>query len=212
MKKLSIIIVTLILAVALTVIQINVVQNATVKEEYIQVFAFTRSVEVNEIITQDMLQSVEVPLSLLPAGYICLLEDFTGNYLTREVYKGEIALRQDVTPVNPDDYGILRKTQDSNVFISIKPDPERAVAWQIRQEHWVDVIFVPQRSEEKESFRLENIRVAGITNEKFTWSNDTDSSESDTKPVYLILEVTSEDAQMIATARQFGSFELILKD
>lgn len=212
MKKITVIIVTGILAVVLTVIQINIVQNATKKEEYSKVLAFTRSLEANEKISKDMLETIEVPLSLLPAGYSSLLEDFTGNYLTRVVYEGEIALLQDVTPVNPDDSGILRKTQEDNVLISIKPDPEKAVAWQIQQEQTVNVLFVPHRNEEMKSFCLECIRVAGIINEKFTWSDDTDSSESDTKPVYLILEVTSEEAEMIASARQSGSFELILKD
>lgn len=211
MKRISVIIVTGILAVILTIIQINLIKNATKKEEYAIAYVYTCSMEAHNEMSEDMLKAVNVPLSLLPTGYGAQKEDLEG-YLTRDVYEGEIALTNDVTSESPDNTSLLQKTQEDHVFISLKPDPDKVVAWQVKPESRVDVLFIPRQNDETKSFRLKDKRVAGITDENFTMTNLSDSSDSKDKPLYLILEVTLEEAELIASARQFGSFEMILKE
>jgi hypothetical protein len=212
MKKISILILTGIIAIALTAVQIRIVKNAAEEEEKVEAFVYTRSFQKGDEALPSMLKSVSVPVSLVPSGYCTHKEELTDRYFTRDVYAGEIALAHDISSVNPKDTELLQKTKEENVFISIKPDPERTVAWQVEKDHKVDIFFVPYRNEEIASFRLESIRIAGIVDDGFSIPDSGSRNQQGKKPVYLILEVTVEDAEKIASSRPFGYFDVILRD
>ncbi len=216
MKKITMIIITLILAIVLTVIQINIVKKAEKGEEQIEAVVYSGTYESGTMLTDNMLKVIKIPKSITPSGLCSQATEVLGGYLLRSVYEGEIVLLQTITSEVPEQNDILSENRDSegSVLISLKPDPDKAVAWQLKPGQKVNLLYTPTRTgnDSLSFFKLENIKVAGIADDTFSLLDVEGVVSKKVKPIYLILDVTPEEAKMISHAKINGSIEIVRVD
>lgn len=191
------------------------------------------------LITADMVEEKEVPLSSNNKYAIKSKNDVIGNKSVAPIFQDELILSTRYS--KPDQVnGVNIKDKNNRIFtLDLKAD--EANGWQIHEDSYVDLIFVPNPTQkqnpipsssasynntlppqqgqmpisatnfdESQIVRLSKIRVAAIIGENNQVIDP--SKDKDIIPKYVSFEVTTNQDTFLSWAKQYGHINVSLTD
>lgn len=172
-----------------------------------EIFVTTKTIDVAEEITAEKIRLEEWPADRIPEGFASNLEEIEGKYARQRFYAGE--------PVMPiklmnDTNGTSQTIPRGFSVVSMKADPENAVASLVRPGDRVDVMAYFTKSEmipeTMAKTVLRGIRVFAVDGR--TQRDDDDDSGKAARTISLLIE--SGDAEAWTYASELGKIRLTL--
>lgn len=208
-----------LIVVLLVAVQMAIIANASGYEAKDKVVFAKVQIEKNAVITGDMLEFREVGLGAVHPDALKSSDEAVLKRASMDIEAGEMLLSSKFTSGGS---GIIEAEDKSKRLFSVKFDVDQANGWQLADNQYVDVIFVPNHSEQQNQVPvaegvaamlpytngvtlLKNIRVAGLIDEE---GKLVDILESKETPRYVSFEVTEEQAVFLAYAKSNGKIEL----
>lgn len=212
MKKVSFIILTLVLAVILLAIEVVIVKSASKYEpESSIVFAKTRIPE-NTVIQEAMLLEKKVNISMIHRQSIRNIRDAIGKRARIGIEEGEMILTGKLS--RGDEMEEIEVKDKNNRLFSVEFKGDQANGWWLMTGQYVDIIFIPNEKARGQAVqqqvvtsiqRLRNIRIAALIDEKGKLLKNYGRS---TLPKYISFEVTDEQCEFLAYAKSNGRLEI----
>jgi len=214
MKKISLILLTLILTFVLLVVEVIIVKSVSRYEpEFDIVYAKTR-IHEDTILQPEMLQEKKVNASLVHRQSIRSMKEIIGKKVKVDIEEGEMML----SPKLYADSEIeeIKITDKNNRLFSIEFKGDQANGWWLGEDQFVDIIFVPGERLQSNMYksgwtdiypvqRLRNIRIAALIDDRGKLLK---KGEKTTLPRYVSFEVTDEQVEFLAFAKGSGRLEI----
>lgn len=216
MKKVNIIICSVVFSLILFFI-LTAVQKKMIKyEPQVSVLIATQEINVNEKLEEKMFKSVLAPVGL--ANQESILENITDNMYAKEtIYNGQILFKEDIG--SKDELKIIGNELGCEIIAIKLKGPENSISYQIKPGDKVNLYFTgkyiaveglgvydssPADGKMYTAKILENEEILGIYD-----SNGISCNEgSFLKPDTIILSVTYEQAKLINNLRNQGTFDI----
>jgi len=218
MKRYSWIISALIIVILLVAVEMTIISNASTQEIKEKVVYVKVSVDKDTIITEDMLELREISREAVHPSALRRMDEAISMRARIDIEAEEMLLKAKLIPSEDD---IIKAEDTSKRLICVELRIDQANAWQLKEDKYVDIIFVPNSLEQGENSPgaaglidvapskgvkiLKNVRIAGIFDED---AKQTDIREADSVPKYVSFEVTAEQAIFLAYAKNCGRLEL----
>ncbi len=218
-KKFGWIVGAMIIVIVLMVVEMTIISNASgddIKQKV--VFASAR-IEKNTVITANMLEIREISSDAVHQDALDNMNEAVAMRAGMDIEAGEMLLN---AKLMPDECVITRAKDASKRLISAELRVDQANAWQLTEDQYVDIIYVPNNGGEQNqvpsaegvvdaSFAqngvkmMKGVRIAGVIDEN---AKMVDIPESESIPKYVSFELTQEQAVFIAYAKNNGKLEL----
>lgn len=207
------------IVVLLVAVEMAMISNASGYEVKEKVIFAKVHIDKNTVITADMLELREIGASAVHPDALKSKDDAVKKKSGMDIEAGEMMLEAKLSSVGRE---IILVKNRSNRLISVEFEVDQANGWQLAEEQYVDLIFVPNQSEQQKQPPgavgmsamapatygvkvLKNIRIAGIIDKE---GKLVDILEPKDIPRYISFEVTEEQADFLAYAKNSGKLEL----
>lgn len=207
-------IVILLLAVEMTIIANTSGNEAKEKVVFAKVY-----IDKYTVITGDMLEIREIGTGMLHPDALKTIDTAISKRAGMDIEAGEMLLEAKLTS---GEHGLIEAEDKSKRLFSVEFGVDQANGWQLADGRYVDIIYVPNNSEQQEQQIaagrdkgelavpdnvqvVRNIRIAGLIDDE---GKLVDISESKSTPRYISFEVTEEQAVFLAYAKRSGKLEL----
>lgn len=216
MKKINMLILTIILALVFLIIEIVIVKSISKYEPETNVIFAVRKIKAGEVITENVLAERNISISSAHSQSIKNINDIIGKRAMTDIEKDEIIL---ASRIAEDEYfeEIIVKDKNSRLF-TVEFKGDQANGWQLREGQFVDIIFIPDgkntmpvienEAREKEVNTLQkirNVRIAALIDDK---GKLVKNSENSAVPRYISFEVDDKLDQFLAYAKGHGRLEI----
>jgi len=216
MKKINIIICSILFSLILFLI-LTVVQKKMIKyEPQVNVLIATQEINIDQKLEAKMFKSVLAPIGIVKTDSV--LDKINDDMYAREkIHNGQILLKEDIG--SKDELKILNNELGCETIAIKLKGPENAISYQIKPGDKVNVYFTgkyvsvlslgiydssPTEGKMYTSKILENEEILGIFDSNGISYND----ERFLKPDTIILSVSYEQAKIINNLRNQGTFDI----
>jgi Flp pilus assembly protein CpaB len=230
MKKVNLILLTVVLVAVLLAAEVVIVKSAVKYEPTANIVYAKVNILAQKEITSEMLCEKKINISLAHSQSFRSMKDLTGKKAKVDITAGEMILSGKLGKANEME-PIEVKDKNSRLF-TVEFKGDQANGWWIKVGQYVDIIYVPNdkpkaveyvsaqakdqptvRSSQtagnaegmEEIKRLNNIRVAALIDEK---GNQLKNTNRETLPRYISFEVTDKQVQLLAYAKSNGRLEV----
>ncbi|MGI6776688.1 MAG: Flp pilus assembly protein CpaB [Acetivibrionales bacterium] len=208
MRKFNLIIITSVLVVILLLIEILIIRTASDYQPKVNIVYAGVKIPQGTVIEQGMLVSKEVYANMAHPLSLRSIEGVLGKKAKMDIEEGEMVLEPKLT----DRSGMQEvklKDKNSRLF-SVEFKADQANGWWLETGQYVDIIYVPGRNTDLAEpgifvQRLNNIRVVALIDEK---GNISKNSDQNVLPRYVCFEVSDEQDEFLAYAKNNGTLEL----
>lgn len=218
-KKFGWIVGAMAIVIVLMVVEMTIISNASgddVKQKV--VFARAR-IEKNTVIAVNMLEIREISTEAVHQDALDDINEAVAMRAGMDIEAGEMLLNAKLLP---DERDIIRAKDPSKRLISVELRVDQANAWQLTEDQYVDIIYVPNNGDGQDRppsaggvvdassvssgvKMMKGVRIAGVVDED---AKMVEIPESESIPKYVSFEVTQEQAVFIAYAKNNGKLEL----
>lgn len=219
MKRYGWIISALIIVVLLVAVEMAIISNASIQDVKQRVVYARVPVAEDTIITADMLELREISKDAVHPGALGNVDEAIGMRARLDIEAEEMMLKTKLLSSEED---IIRAEDASKRLICVEMRIDQANGWQLKEDTFVDIIFVPNSVDQEDCCPeaasvidvlpssngmkiLKHVRIAGIFDED---AKQTDIRKPDSIPKYISFEVTPEEAIFLAYAKNNGRLEL----
>ncbi len=219
MKRFGWIILALIILIVLVAAEMTIVSYASREDVKQKVVCAVVRIEKNTVITGNMLEVREISSDAVHPDALNSIDEAVAMRAGMVIEAGEMMLKSKLLP---DEDDIIRAQDINKRLISAELRVDQANAWQLTENQYVDIIYVPNNgggqdqplevNEVEDASSAPNgvkvikgIRIAGVLDED---AKRVDIPETESIPKYVSFEVTQEQAVFIAYAKNNGKLEL----
>lgn len=218
MKRINMIILTIVLALVFLIVEIIIVKSISKYEPGISVVFAIRKIKAGETITEDVVEKRKISVSLAHNQSIKNTKEITGKKAKSDIEKDEMILSSRIVD-NSKFEEIIVKDKNSRLF-TVEFRGDQANGWQLKEGQYVDIIFIPDEKNkdkgpaieneacEKEGNgiqRIRNIRIAALIDDK---GKLVKNPENTTIPKYISFETDDGLDQFLAYAKGNGRLEI----
>jgi len=230
MKKVSVLILTIMLSIIFLCVEIIIVRKAAKYEPRRNAVYAGTDIKAGEVIKEEMLVEKEIGISSIHEQAFMRKEDIVGKKAKTQLFKGEMILEgrlEDET--GGDEIKVLDK---NNRLFTVEFKGDQANGWWLKEGQYVDIIFIPdektqrkvsdsdvnfsdinlsqsQRTETQRAYgieRIKNVRIAAIIDDKGNLIKE--DKESFSVPKYISFEVDEILDEFLAYAKGNGRLEI----
>lgn len=211
----------LLIVCILVVVEMAIISNASGCEAKACAVYAKAGIDKNTVITGDMLEVKEIDAGMVHRDALRNIEDAVSKRAAMDIQAGEMMLEAKLLS---DVSGMPEAKDKDNRLFSVEFGVGQANGWQLSDDRYVDIIFIPNHGEQKEEPPaasgvvpaapesngvkvLKNIRIAGLIDKE---GKLLDNLDSDEVPGYISFEVTPDQAAFLAYAKSNGKLELCL--
>lgn len=208
-----------IILIVLVAAEMTIISYASREDVKQKVVCAAVRIEKNSVITANMLEIRDISSDAVHPDALDSIDEAVAMRAGMVIEAGEMLLQGKLLPDKND---IIRAQDNSKRLISVELRVDQANAWQLAEDQYVDIIYVPNNesgadqspaaegvvdasSSSKRVKMIKNIRIAGVIDED---AKRVDITEMDSVPKYVSFEVTEEQAVFIAYAKNNGKLEL----
>lgn len=213
MTRRKTIVFSLVIAVILFILEVFLIKNIAGIQDKKKVVYTNTKIAANTRITAEMLIVKEVPGNLAHKLSFSDISQAVGKKARTDLEDGEMLLSSKIGTYGSMDG--LAVTTPGNRLCCLDLKGDQANGWCIAADQRVDILFVPDpgrvdknssmQPDGQSCIKLNSIRVAAIIDDKLKIIKDTDALKS---PKYMMVEVTPEQAEMLAFAKGNGRIEI----
>jgi len=216
MKRVNILILTMVLALIFLTVEIIIVKSVSKYEPEICIVFAIRKITAGETITEDMVEKRKIGISLAHSQSIKDTKEIIERKAKADIEKDEIILSSRITDSRYFEE-ITVKDKNSRLF-AVEFKGDQANGWQLKEVQYVDIIFIPDEKNlasaienetyEKEGNRIQrirNIRIAALIDDR---GKMVKSPENMTIPKYISFEVVDGLDHFLAYAKGNGRLEI----
>ena len=209
MKRINMIILTIVLALVFLIVEIIIVKSISKYEPGISVVFAIRKIKAGETITEDVVEKRKISVSLAHNQSIKNTKEITGKKAKSDIEKDEMILSSRIVD-NSKFEEIIVKDKNSRLF-TVEFRGDQANGWQLKEGQYVDIIFISDENNtipviENETWekggkriqRIRNVRVAALIDDK---GKLVKTPENITIPKYISFEADDGLDQFLAYAR-----------
>jgi len=196
-----IIVVSIIL---LSLLEIILIRGLSGQKNMVGVYIASEDIPRNSEITEKMISIQNFPSDAIPLLGVRDSKELLGKFAIVDFAKGELILNRRL--VN-DANGKL--SSSGKVEISIMPNPEDALGWQISRGEFIDLLCYKNDRLKFEFDEFRNIKILDIVDNSF---KSILSSDKDRKPKFLLLEVFPEQAKKLLKWKVNGKISLVRRE
>lgn len=219
MKRYAWIAGALLIVVLLMAVEMTIIANTSGYEAKEKVVYAKVHMDKNTVITGDMLEIREIVTGMVHPGALETIDAAISKRTGMDIEAGEMLLK---TKLLSGEHCLIEAEDKSKRLFSVEFGADQANGWQLADGRYVDIIYVPNNSEQQnQQFAagsdraalpvpgnvqvIRNIRIAGLIDEE---GKLVDISKSKGTPRYISFEVTEEQAVFLAYAKRSGKLEL----
>lgn len=185
-----------------------------VKEEKITFLVASRDLNINEKITEDMIETVKRPKDFMKEAYINNKEDLIGAYVYEKILKGEGFHKDRLAKDN--DGKLVAEIKKGHRAVSIIGNQFIGVADLLKPGDYVDVyLFLPEKIQNQEviypnlsKLILQNVKILAVKQEK---TRAYESGEEIQDRYALTLSVAKDKVESLVLAENIGFLKLALR-
>lgn len=210
MKKINLILLTVLLVIALLVVEIIIVRSASEYEPEVEVVFAGVKITEGTPITPDMLIKKKISLSYAHKQSVRKIEEAANKKAKVDIEEGEMLLIGKLDDINEMDQIVIMDSSKKLFSVEFKGD--QANGWWLKAGQLVDIIFVPNEKGNMEAGgvqksveKLKNVRIAAIIDEKGRLVKDT---EGTALPRYISFELSDDQCDFLAYAKGNGRLEI----
>lgn len=220
MKRRTIYIFTVLLAIVLIAVEAYIIKVATNIEPVMEVVYSTKKIPAYTVITPDMVTKKRINISLVTLQTATNLENVIGKAVTTDIDEGEAI--KTFRLVSPDSISEIKLLNSKNRLITVEFKPDQVNGWNLKTNSVVDIIYTPNnalRSLDAQKALLVDpfqksllefqvfydIRVAGILDED---GNVVLGRNKGKAPKLVSFEVTEYQAKFLSAAKDTGTLNL----
>jgi len=214
MKKINILIFTIILSIIFLGIEIIIVRKAAEYEPKGNVVYASVDIKAGEIIKEEMLGQKEIGVSNIHQKSFKDKDEIIGKKVKTEFFKGEIILEGRLYDGKTNDE--IQVLDRENRLFTVEFNGDQVNGWWLKEGQYVDIIFIPTEKAQKVTTitddqktykveRVRNVRVAAIIDDKGKLVKD---SEKASTPKYVSFEVNDKLDEFLAYAKGNGRLEI----
>lgn len=194
-----------ILIIILTITEIFIIRSASEFEPEISLVYAKTAIPEKTVVTEDMLEKRSVRAEYAHRFSVKEIEDIVGKRANTNIEPDEMILKSKMEENKAD---VIKVEDSNNRLYTVAFNGDQANGWQITEGQKVDIIYVPDKTENNEqeaTLELKNIRIAAVIDEKGKLHKDKDETHM---PKYVSFEVTEKQAAFLAAAKGRGRIEL----
>jgi len=229
MKRINLILLTLILTVVLLGVEVFIVKSVSKYEPEMSVVFAKVKIPENTIVQEDMLEERKVEISMVHRLSVKGVKDIAGRKARMDIEAGEMLLSSRLYAENEMDE--IRVTDKNNRLFSVELKGDQANGWWLTADQYVDILFVldkrtgllgdrkphdnnatgkadaglMQTEPVSGVQRLRNIRIAALIDDK---GKLVKNGERSVLPRYVCFEVTDRQDEFLAYAKGNGRLEI----
>jgi len=203
MNKTGKMIIIVVSIVVLSLFESLLIKGLAGQEQMTNICVSKVEIPQNTVITENMISLQRFPSDSLPAFGVINQQDIVGKYSTITLNPGEIISSNRIVI---DEEGKLNSK--GKVYISLMPEAEDAVGWQLSKGDFVDLLYYKEGGDDLQISNLKDIKIADLIDGAF---KRTQESDLEKKPKFLILEVTPKQAKEIAIWKATGQIVVVGK-
>ncbi len=144
MKRYFWIVGAFIMVVLLVAVEMAIISNASGYESKEKVVFAAERISKNAIITGDMLELREISTEAVHPDAIKSINIALSKRAVMDIEDGEMLLN---VKLSADDDGMIEAVDKNNRLFSLELDVDQANGWQLTEDQYVDIIYVPSNSE-----------------------------------------------------------------
>jgi len=218
-KRFGWIVGTFIILIVLVAAEVSIISYVSKDDIKQKVVCAAVRIEKNTVITANMLEIREISSDAVHPEALGNIDEAVSMRAGMVIEAGEMLLKGKLFSREND---IIRARDANKRLISAEFRADQANAWQLVEDQYVDIIYVPNKADEEEQppeaegvvdassepngvKMIKGIRIAGVIDED---AKKADIRETDSIPKYVSFEVTQEQAVFIAYAKNNGKLEL----
>ena len=228
MKKVSVLILTIMLSIIFLCVEIIIVRKAAQYEPKRNAVYAGTDIKAGEIIKEEMLEEKETGISSIHEQAFMSKEDIIGKKAKTQIFRGEMILKGRLEGgTESDEIKVLDK---NNRLFTVEFKGDQANGWWLKEGQYVDIIFIPdekvqrivfdsdvnfpevnfsERTETQKAYgieRIKNVRIAAIIDDKGNLIKE--DKESFSVPKYISFEVNEILDEFLAYAKGNGRLEI----
>ena len=132
------------MVVLLVAVEMAIISNASGYESKEKVVFAAERISKNAIITGDMLELREISTEAVHPNAIKSMDIALSKRALMDIEDGEMLLN---VKLSADDDGMIEAVGKNNRLFSLELDVDQANGWQLTEDQYVDIIYVPSNSE-----------------------------------------------------------------
>lgn len=220
MKRRTVYIFTVLLAIILIIVEAYVVKVATKIEPEIEVIFASKKIPARTIITADMVTVKKIDVSLATLQTARNINEVIGKAATSEIESGEIIKTFRIA--DPLSLKEIKVLNPENRLMSVEFKPDQVNGWHLAAGDIVDIHYTPdaaanlnidRRDSISDPFQkslldfhvFENVRIAGILDDKGQVIHEVTKEQL---PKIISFEVSKDLAKFLGAAKHSGKIEI----
>ena len=218
MKRINILIFTIILSIILLVTEIIIVRKAVKYEPKRKVVFADINIKAGVIIKEEMLAEKEIATSNIHEQSFKDKREIIGKKSKSEFFKGEMILKGRL--YDKEDSEDIQVLDKENRLFTVEFKGDQVNGWWLKEGQYVDIIYIPSEKAQKDTAfngtkglygtkRVKNVRIAAIIDEKGKLVKDKDSDNESTSK-YISFEVDDKLDEFLAYSKGNGRLEVSL--
>jgi len=221
MKKVNVLILTIILSIIFLGVEIVIIRKSTQYEAKRNVVYADIDIKAGEIIKEEMLVEKETGISSIHDQAFVCKEDVIGKKAKTQLFKGEMILKGRLD--DELENGEIEVLDENSRLFTVEFKGDQVNGWWLKEGQYVDIIFIPdEKSQRKVSDvnsyqstethkaygieRINNVRIAAIIDDKGNLIKK--DKESYSMPKYISFEVDEILDEFLAYAKGNGRLEI----
>ena len=170
-------------------------------------------IQVNQLVTSDMLETVEVPERNIHPLTVLDIAEAEGKFTTSSIEQGEVILSPRLKSDKEEMQFVSRKVQEGYRAVSVGVDFVRSVSTLVEPEDYVDVVFTKSELDKdgeetiKTKILISEVRVLAVGRKMVEPLND---EEAYVEYSAVTLELEPNDASTLIKATHEGTIQFTL--
>ena len=203
MNKTGKMIIIIVSIVVLSLFEVLIIKGMAGQKQMVEIFVAKADIPQNTMISEKLISTQSFSTDSLPMFGTQNPKEIIGKYTDKALKQGEII---STTRLIKDEDRSL--TSEGKVTISIMPNPEDVLGWQLEKGEFVDLLCYLQEGLKFTTIEFQHIKIINIIDTGF---RSAEMGELEKKPKYLILEVTPAQAKELVRLKAKGKIVVIGK-
>ena len=183
--------------------------------EYKTHYVAMNNIEESSLITEEMIEAIDVPSTFDTSIYLTDKKEIAGQYANADIKKGEGFIQERL--INSESSRLVTSIAKGKRAVSISVTQFKAVANLIRPSDYVDIyVFLPEKSanniiirENISKLMLQRVKVLAVEQEM---TRDYEKTGEETQSQYSItLELAPQDIEKVILGESIGFLKLALR-
>lgn len=202
-RSVTMVILSITILAVLIIMEVNIIRAASGVGNEVEVICAAGDIEKGTVIQPGMLITRNIPAEMANYALKGAPDNYMGKRADCFLHKGEVLYAENLV-------ASINKKEEGNVLMAIDVKGDQANGWWIDEDYIVDV-YIVYNGDAKKTECISDRRVAALLDEAGNRIISEKNNKKSVVPRFISLEVTPEQAYLLAEAKNNAKAVLTVK-